>query len=83
MFWGIRLPAGTVKREGIIFLSCFSVVLILNLLRIIVVKAPAFELVKLLPAVLIVALVMYGAAVILRVLYAGMARFWNRKNAEK
>jgi hypothetical protein len=77
MFGGVRNPAGAMKREAIVFSVCFSVVLLLHLLRILAVRPPALELLTLLPAVLLVSLVIYGATLILRVLYGLMARFWN------
>ncbi len=79
MFGGVRIPAGAMRREGTIFSVCFSVALILHLLRVLAVRPPPLELLTLLPAVLLVSLVIYGATLILRVLYSWMARFWNRE----
>lgn len=83
MIRGTRLTAGTWRREGLILLGCFAVVLVLHIVRIIAVRPPAAELVTQLPTVLIVALVLYGSTLILRVLYGWMARFWNRNGAEQ
>jgi hypothetical protein len=66
------------KREGIIFLVCFLVVLLLNIIRVCAVRAPAAELFTQIPALLIVALVIYGAGYLLRLIYGWMGRFWNR-----
>jgi hypothetical protein len=83
MFRGTRLQAGTGRREGLILLGCFAVVLVLHIVGIIAVRPPAAELVTQLPAVLIVALILYGSTLIIRVLYGWMARFWNRDGAEQ
>lgn len=73
------MTTGVMKREGIIFLSCFLLAMLLNMIRVIALRLPVSELFIQVPALLVVSSVMYGAAGMLRVLYAWMARFWNRK----
>lgn len=67
------------KRELIIFLLCFAAAYILNIIGIIKHDAPARELVTQLHLVLLIALIFYGAVVILRVLYYLISRLWVRK----
>jgi len=67
------------KKELIIFLVCFLASAILNILWAITYRTPAVELVARFYVVLIIALVFYGSAVILRILYYLISRFWFRK----
>jgi F0F1-type ATP synthase membrane subunit a len=67
------------RRELIIFLVCFLFAAILNVIGIAWHHSPASELITQLHVVLIVALVIYGAAVILRILYYLISRFWFRR----
>lgn len=67
------------KRELIIFLICFVGATILNVIGIIQHQSPAKELVTQFHVVLLVALVLYGSVVILRVLYYLLSRLWIRK----
>jgi hypothetical protein len=67
------------RRELIIFLVCFLVAAVLNVIGIAWHHSPASELITQLHVVLIVALVIYGAAVILRILYYLISRFWFRR----
>jgi len=67
------------KRELVIFLLCFAGAFILNVIGIIKHDAPARELVTQLHMVLLIALILYSAVAILRVLYFLVSRFWVRK----
>ncbi|MFH0756264.1 MAG: hypothetical protein V2B15_03145 [Bacteroidota bacterium] len=67
------------RRELVIFGSGFLVAYVLNVTGIIKHHAPARELITQLHVVLLVALVIYGAAAILRVLYYLVSRLWFRK----
>jgi len=67
------------KREGIIFMICFAGAYVLNVIGIIKHHSPAWELVTQLHVVLLVALVIYGSVVILRVLYYLVTKLWIKK----
>ena len=73
------ITAGMKKRELVILLLCFVAVYIFNIIGIIMHDAPARELVTQLHLVALIALIFYGAVVILRVLYFLVSRFWVRK----
>ena len=79
MFRDTTITGAMKKRELIIFLLCFLGANVLNVIGIIKHQTPARELVTQLHVVLLVALVLYGAVIILRVLYYLVARFWNRQ----
>ena len=79
MFRDTTITAAMKKRELIIFLLCFLGANVLNVIGIIKHQTPARELVTQLHVVLLVALVLYGAVIILRVLYYLVSRFWNRQ----
>lgn len=79
MFRDTTITAAMKKRELIIFGICFLVAYVLNVIGIIQNDSPARELVTQLHVVLLVSLVLYGAAAILRVLYFLISRFWVRK----
>jgi len=67
------------KRELIIFLLCFALAYAMNIIGIIKYAAPARELITQLHLVLLIALILYGAVVILRLLYYLISRLWVRK----
>ncbi|HER09052.1 MAG TPA: hypothetical protein ENO20_09100 [Bacteroides sp.] len=67
------------KRELVIFLLCFAAAYTLNVIGIIKNDAPARELVTQLHLVLLIAFILYGAVIILRVLYYLISRLWIRK----
>ncbi len=67
------------KKELVIFGSGFLLAYVLNVIGIIKHHNPARELITQLHVVLLVALVIYGAVVILRVLYYLVSRLWFRK----
>ena len=69
------------KREGIIFVFCFAGAYSLNVIGIIKHHSPIRELVTQLHVVLLVALVLYGTIVILRVLYYLISQFWIKKKS--
>jgi hypothetical protein len=73
------ITASWKKRELIIIGICFLVAYVLNIIGIIQHQSPAKELITQLHVVLLVALVIYGAAAILRVLYYLISRLWIRK----
>jgi len=79
MFRDTTITAAKKRRELIIFGSCFLGAYILNVIGIIKHQSPARELVTQLHVVLLVALVLYGAAALLRVLWYLVSRFWIRK----
>jgi len=79
MFRDTTISAAVKKKELIIFLSCFAVAYILNVIGIIQHNSPAKELITQLHVVLLVSLVIYGIVVALRVLYHLMSRLWTRK----
>ena len=79
MFRDTTITAAMKKRELIIFGLCFLGAFILNIIGIIKNGTPARELVTQLHVVLLVALVVYGAVIVLRVLYHLLSRLWNRK----
>jgi hypothetical protein len=79
MFGDTTITGAMKKRELIIFLLCFLGAYLLNVIGIIKHHTPARELVTQLHVVLLVALVMYGAVIILRVLYYLVSRLWTRK----
>lgn len=79
MFGDTIITGAMKKRELIIFLICFLGAYILNVIGIIKHHTPARELVTQLHVVLLVALVLYGAVIILRVLYYLVSRLWTRK----
>lgn len=69
----------TWRREGIIFLVCFAGACVLHVVGIIKQGAPARELVTRLHLMLLISMVLYFAAGILRILYYLIARLWVRK----
>jgi len=69
----------TRRREGLIFLLCFTAAYALNVIGIIKHGTPATELVTQLHVVLVVSLVLYAAIVMLRILYYIISRLWMRK----
>lgn len=73
------ITAAMKKRELIIFLLCFALAYAMNIIGIIKHAAPARELVTQLHLVLLIALILYGAVVILRLLYYLISRLWVRK----
>ena len=79
MFRDTTITSTMKKRELIIFGLCFLGAYILNVIGIVKHGTPARELVTQLHMVLLVALVVYGAVIVLRVLYHLVSRFWNRK----
>jgi len=79
MFKDTTITAAIKKREVIIFVVSFAVAYILNVIGIIQHKSPAKELITQLHVVLLVALVIYGIVIILRVLYYLISRLWLRK----
>ncbi len=79
MFRDTTISAIAKKKELIIFLSFFLVAYVLNVIGIIQHKSPAKELITELHIVFLVALVLYGMAVGLRILYYLVSRLWNRK----
>jgi hypothetical protein len=79
MFGDTTITGAMKKRELIIFLLCFLGAYLLNVIGIIKHHTPARELFTQLHVVLLVALVMYGAVIILRVLYYLVSRLWTRK----
>jgi len=79
MFSDHGFTPARIKKEVIIFLVCFLASAILNIIWAIRYRTPAAELVARLYVVLIIALVFYGSAVILRILYYLISRFWFRK----
>jgi len=79
MFRDTTITAAMKRRELIIFGSCFLGAYILNVIGIIKNQSPARELFTQLHVVLLVALVLYGAAALLRVLWYLVSRFWIRK----
>ena len=79
MFGDTTITGAKKKRELIIFLLCFLGAYVLNVIGIIKHHTPARELVTQLHVVLLVALVLYGAVIILRVLYYLVSRLWTRK----
>jgi hypothetical protein len=79
MFRDTTISAAVKKKELIIFLSCFLGAYVLNVIGIIQHHSPAKELITQLHVVLLVALVIYGIVVALRILYYLVSRLWNRK----
>ena len=79
MFRDTTITAAAKKRELIIFGLCFLGAYILNIIGIIKHGSPARELVTQLHVVILVALVVYGAVILLRVLYHLVSRLWSRK----
>ena len=79
MFRDTTISTASKRKELIIFLSCFMGAYILNVIGIIQFKSPARELVTQLHVVLLVALVLYGTVVALRILYYLVSRLWMRK----
>lgn len=73
------ITAAMKKRELIIFLLCFALAYAMNIIGIIKYAAPARELITQLHLVLLIALILYGAVVILRLLYYLISRLWVRK----
>ncbi|MDX2430542.1 MAG: hypothetical protein QNK35_06400 [Bacteroides sp.] len=67
------------RKELIIFLFCFLGAYLLNLIGVIQYKSPTKEMVTQFHVVLIVALVLYGALVALRIFYHLVSRMWMRK----
>jgi len=66
-------------RELIVFLACFALSYLLNLIGMIQTQSPARELFTRIHVVLLVTLAMYGVVIVLRVLYHLVTRLWNRK----
>ncbi len=79
MFRDTKITATAKKRELIIFLVCFIAAYLLNVIGIVAYHTPVRELVTKLHVVLLIALIFYGAVVILRVLYYLVSRLWIRK----
>jgi hypothetical protein len=79
MFSDHGITPKRIKKELIILLVCFLASTILNVLWAIGDKTPVAEMVARLYVVLVIALVFYGSAVILRILYYLISRFWFRK----
>lgn len=79
MFRDTTISAAVKKKELIIFLFCFLGAYVLNVIGIIQHQSPAKELITQLHVVLLVALVIYGIVVVLRILYHLVSRLWNRK----
>ncbi len=79
MFRDTTISASKKRRELIIFLICFVGAYLLNVIGIIKHQSPAKELVTQLHIVLLVALVLYGIVILLRVLYYLISRLWVRK----
>ncbi len=73
------ITAANKKRELIIFVICFAVAYIMNVIGIIQNSSPAKELITQLHVVLLVSLVIYGIVTILRILYYLISRLWLRK----
>jgi hypothetical protein len=73
------ITAKAKKRELIIFVACFTAAYLLNVIGIARNHTPARELITQLHIVLLVTMVFYGAAAILRLLYYLISRLWNRK----
>jgi hypothetical protein len=67
------------KRELIILLVCFLAAYGLNVIGIIRHHSPAKELITQLHVVLLLAVVFYGAVILLRVLYYLISRLWVKK----
>lgn len=66
-------------REGIILLVCFLASFFLNLAGVLSDHAPAAEVVTRIHEILMLALVVYGSVLVLRVLYSLISRFWFRR----
>ena len=66
-------------HEAIILIFCFLGSFIMNAAGIIASQSPALEMATHLHVVLLVALVIYGAVLILRVIYILITRFWIRR----
>ncbi|MCP4313903.1 MAG: hypothetical protein GY790_21830 [Bacteroidetes bacterium] len=79
MFRDTTITSASKRKELIIFLSSFIGAYILNVIGIIQHKSPARELFTQLHVVLLVALVIYGVVIVLRVLYYLVSRLWIRK----
>ena len=79
MFKDTTIPAKSKRRELIILIVCLTTAFIMNLTGIIIYQSPAIELVTQLHIVLLIAVVLYLAVAILRVLYYLLARLWLRK----
>jgi hypothetical protein len=73
------ITASRKKRELMILLICFVAAYILNIIGIVQHGAPASELVTQLHLVLLITVIFYGVAGILRVLYFLISRLWVRK----
>jgi len=67
------------KREPIIFLCCFAGAYLFVIAGIIQQQSPASGLLTQVPGALLVAFVIYGAVLILRIIYLVIARLWFRK----
>ena len=67
------------RRELMIFGACFLAAYLLNVIGIIQNSSPAKELITMLHVVLLIALVLYGTVLLLRVIYHLISRFWVRK----
>lgn len=68
-----------IRKELTFFGSGFLVAYVLHVIGIIQNHTPARELITKFHVVLLVALVIYGAVVLLRILYYLVPRFWGRK----
>ncbi len=73
------MKASRIIREVVILVFCFLGSFILNTAGIIASQSPAAELATRFHVVLLVALVIYGAVLILRVIYILISRFWIRR----
>jgi len=79
MFRDTMFTASAKRKELIIFLVCFLGAYILNVVGIVLHQSPAKELFTQLHVVFLIALVLYGFALCLRVLYYLVSRLWLRK----
>ncbi len=73
------ITPGRKRRELYIALACFIVAYAMNVAGIIKYHTPAKELLTKIPLVLLITLMFYVALSLLRLLYAFVAGFWNRK----
>ena len=79
MFRDTIITASSKRKELIIFLFCFLGAYILNVVGIILHQSPVRELFTQLHVVFLVALILYGLTLCLRVLYYLVSRLWMRK----
>lgn len=74
------ITPGMKRRELTIILACFLAAYLMNIIGIVKFHTPAIELLTKIPLVLLVAVLIYGAVVILRILYYLVSRLWIRNN---